>query len=520
MRIVIQQPDVVPGLAQIHIRVLSGNPDRVTVLPLHESVDRSGAPRPDLAKAVPGQAGLYEAELWFMRKGAYGVEVAVEGEGNGGVLMIPVNSLATEQMPLPPWLGAVLSGLGLLLVLGVVGIAVAAIRESTLSDEQSVKGGWIRSLLAGAAGLMVALGLLYGGAKWWSAEEVSHQKNQMFQPFEIQSTVEPGESGYRWIVELTDARWQRQSLALLPDHGKLIHAFLIEDRRQGTEEGSVQHALDFQLNTLGSATLAKTQNERGALGMVKDRTLSESGMAYGSALATSDLVGPHFVHLHPVPMGQNATRFESVLPGLPAGSYWAFLDVTHETGLSQTLVHRLTLEEPTLPILKWADRDDSRWHPLQGAAYDEAPLGDDLWMRLELREDFVANEPILLSFVIRHATGRPVVLEPYLRMLGHAVVMKSDGSVFSHLHPSGNLSMAAARRFTERNNDTSSAQQIDAICGDLEAVSPGTRRALLEGARLGFPYLFPGEGSYWLWVQIKIGGIIRTGCFKLQVAGR
>ena len=53
VRVVVQQPEVVPGLAQIGVRVLEGTPKSVSVLPLHWETDRRGAPRPDRAR--PGR---------------------------------------------------------------------------------------------------------------------------------------------------------------------------------------------------------------------------------------------------------------------------------------------------------------------------------------------------------------------------------------------------------------------------------------------------------------------------------
>ncbi|MCW5559923.1 MAG: hypothetical protein KIT22_19060, partial [Verrucomicrobiae bacterium] len=63
IQVVIRQPDVVPGLADISIQVLQGNPERVRVLPLNWRTDRSGAPLPDVARPVPGETNRYAAEL-------------------------------------------------------------------------------------------------------------------------------------------------------------------------------------------------------------------------------------------------------------------------------------------------------------------------------------------------------------------------------------------------------------------------------------------------------------------------
>ena len=51
-----------------------------------------------------------------------------------------------------------------------------------------------------------------------------------------------------------------------------------------------------------------------------------------------------FAHLHPV--RRDARTFEGVLPPLPAGDYRLYAEITHENGLSQTLVAPLALPAP------------------------------------------------------------------------------------------------------------------------------------------------------------------------------
>src|SRR6185503_8162269 len=56
-----------------------------------------------------------------------------------------------------------------------------------------------------------------------------------------------------------------------------------------------------------------------------------------------------FAHLHPVADG--ADRFRASLPPLPAGTYRVYADVVHESGFPQTLVDRVTIPAsfPGLP---------------------------------------------------------------------------------------------------------------------------------------------------------------------------
>src|SRR4051812_43886870 len=79
VRVVVRPPGVIPGLAEISVRVQTNGAQRVTVLPMRWSTGRQGAPPPDEAKPVHGETNLFTGELGFMRDGAQ----SVEGAGSG-----------------------------------------------------------------------------------------------------------------------------------------------------------------------------------------------------------------------------------------------------------------------------------------------------------------------------------------------------------------------------------------------------------------------------------------------------
>ena len=85
--VVVRPPDVVPGLAEISVRVTdgAGEVERITVRPVRwDAAPEGGAPPPDRALPVPGDPELYSAELWLMTVGAYRIEVTVEGCARDG----------------------------------------------------------------------------------------------------------------------------------------------------------------------------------------------------------------------------------------------------------------------------------------------------------------------------------------------------------------------------------------------------------------------------------------------------
>jgi len=87
----------------------------------------------------------------------------------------------------------------------------------------------------------------------------------------------------------------------------------------------------------------------------------------------------------------------------------------------------------------------------------------------------------------------------------HLFVQAADGSVFTHLHPLGSISMAAQKRFAERAPASYLANQpLDLLC------SPAS-------TTLSFPYAFPKAGVYRVWLQIKLGGQILTTPYRITV---
>jgi hypothetical protein len=128
----------------------------------------------------------------------------------------------------------------------------------------------------------------------------------------------------------------------------------------------------------------------------------------------------------------------------------------------------------------------------------------------------LAGMPASLRFVVRDARGEPASLEPYLGMAAHAVVMRDDGSVFIHLHPSGTGSMGAQQAFTMRSRgDTSPVSIGKSIAREDSAMSAMSRTSL--PGQVSFPYAFPKPGKYRVWVQVKRGGAVRTAAFDAVV---
>ncbi len=395
VQVIVRHPGVVPGLADITVRVEDEGVTRVTVRPVHSALGLDGAPRPDVATPVPGEPGLFAAQLWFMTLGAYSVHVEVDGAAGSGTAVVPVNSLATRTLPMSATLSVVLAALGLFLAVGLLTIVRAAVLESTVPPGDTPTAAQRRRAHV-SVGLAVVLLFLVvtGGRAWWNAEANAY-RGILFQPLALR--VAPATiAGVRVLdMEVGDRNWLGTATSpIVPDHGKLLHGFLVR---------------------------------------VPDQDA--------------------FAHVHPWPIGER--RFRLPLPPLPPGRYVFYGDIVHETGFSQTLVTEVDLDADQsrcelADACPAADPDDAWWTgPAQTA--DDAVFEDGASLRwLRPAEPIIAGQPFELRFAATDDAGQALPLEPYMGMAAHAAVRRDDGSVFVHLHPTGSISVAAQQALAIR----------------------------------------------------------------------
>ena len=476
VRVVIRPPGVIPGLAEISVRVHGSGVQHVSALPIKWNAGRQGAPPPDEGKLVAGESNLYSAELWFMEGGAQSVEVAITGSSGAGKVIVPMNAIATRVLGIPKPLEWILVLLGLVLVSLLLSIIGTAVRESVLApgDRPTNKRRWgARGAIVLAAVIVAAL--LFGGKRWWDGEAADYRNNRLYQPLQTDAQVRI-ENGRRILrLEINDEKF-RGAAPLVPDHGKLMHLFLVCEPR-----------LDA------------------------------------------------FAHLHPVKRGR--ATFDAALPDLPAGSYRVYADITYETGFSDTLT--TSAHVPDSPASGSADGEPMPYDPddswriappfgeIAGSADSQRrdALSDEYTMIWSPRERLVENRETELRFAVLDRAGRPVPIEPYMGMRGHLALRRDDGAVFTHLHPGGSISMAALQLSelrAEGKLPLNAAFGADEPICKLPSMEESQRAwtALNRSADergVSFPYEFPRPGRYRLWVQVKIGGRILTGVFDAEV---
>jgi hypothetical protein len=472
VHVVITPPEVIPGLAEISVRVDSTNVERVTALPIKWNAGKQGAPPPDIARPVRGETNLFNAQLWFMESGSQSVELEITGSSGTGRVMVPVDAVARRVLTMPKYLGTTLAVLGVALIALLVSVVGAAVRESSLTvgSQPTTRRRW------GARGAMVfatiiLLFLLWGGKNWWEAEAANYRNNRLYQPMAAVATVRAQNERRVLRLEINDPRFAR-SAPLVPDHGKIMHLFLIREPKLDT-----------------------------------------------------------FAHLHPVKLDRKT--FECALPALPPGGYRLYADITYETGFSDTLTTGVEIPGPLAnsPETKSAetvDADDS-WRDTSALGLKPGetvcPLSTQYTMTWSPPRGLRVNQPVQLRFNVSDANGHPVELEAYLGMAGHLALRRDDGSVFTHLHPGGNASMASMRLAVLRSEGKlplrAAFGEEDPVC-ELPVPTASDQKWLSgtpsdDGSMVSFPYAFPKPGHYRVWVQVRVKGEILTGVFDMDL---
>jgi len=295
--------------------------------------------------------------------------------------------------------------------------------------------------------------LVFGGAKWWGAEASAYRRT-LYRPMRTEAVVRDSAGVPTLVLSIVDTNWREGRVSpLMPDHGKMSHLFLA------------------RIDTAGV-----------------------------------------LAHLHPAFVDR--ATLATALPPLPAGRYRLYADVVHETGFQRTFVDSITLAGPLAANgVSRLDADDAWFEgpTAQLPATTGVQLGD---VAISWAGDArpVANTPGALRFALHGVMGDSVRVEPYLGMAGHAVVMRHDGGVFIHLHPSGTSTMASEIAFTLRDRGDTTP---DGRLRLTDAPMPATAEQTIS--ELSFPYAFPSPGRYRVWVQLRIRGRVRTAAWDVAV---
>ncbi|MEX2177339.1 MAG: hypothetical protein WD801_01420 [Gemmatimonadaceae bacterium] len=462
VRVVVRPPDVVPGVARVTVRTAT-DVDRVSIRPVFWRAGTRGAPSADETRRLAGDTRTFGGSVWLMSHGAYTVEVTIEGADGTGSVQVPVASVATGRLAMGPGLGILLALLGLLLVAGLLTIVYKGAGESLVEVGAPLDAARrARARRVTLLAIPVIALVLVGGARWWRDVDLDYRRT-IYRPSPLLLALSDGVLR----VETSDTVFQppHRPSALVPDHGKLMHLFMVRAGDAGA-----------------------------------------------------------FAHLHPVPVDTSIIpAMTTRVPPLPAGEYHVYGDVVHETGFERTLVGTMTLDAPrgspaSADAWRATDPDDA-WFAGAASTVRSSRLADGTTMHIELDPDsaIVPGRELAIRVSVLDAAGRRAALQPYLGMSAHAVVVRVDGAIYVHLHPMGTITNAAQEAFAARDRgDTTALGRLIASdhamhAGAAPAAAPDTLTA-------EFPYGFPSAGNFRLFVQVKRNGRILTGAFAIPVA--
>lgn len=510
----IQPPDVVPGTAKVIVYVEKGRVARIGARPVYFRSGDKGAPTHD--ELTRAEGNRYEGDLWLMDSGSSSIEIKLEGPDGPSTVVVPVLSVSTALRTMPEGTGIGLALMGLLLVIMMITIIGASNADGVTPPGQisQISQPAIRRkrLIGMGIGALVLALALTGWRSWWTSSAEDYRKEQLYQPATIRSSVSVIDAQRKLTIQMDTTgfgtNWQKRRMLsyIMPDHGKLMHTFLV--RIPGLDA---------------------------------------------------------FAHLHPD--RRDTLHYDSKLPpSLPGGRYLLYSDVAYRSGFTETLTD--TIDLPSLKIssasaaaVTLTDRDDS-WlvtEPMgvkasavnvphldndmvvcgkPGASVKLADTSTMLWMD-KPDQALETGKLYTLKFAVADAQGKAAPLEPYLGMGGHAAILRSDGTVYIHLHPVGAYSMAAEGSLVSRLADTARTfhypdatrfrDSIDAYVNRLKTLPESEKNRLLEAGMTGmdhpmivnnmvqFPYAFPRAGHYRIWVQVKRKGQVLTGVFDTQV---
>lgn len=463
--VTVRVPQVIPGVADIEVRSESNDVSELRIAPMQLTGPGSQfAPAPDLAQRSKTDPQFFTAGVWLMEFGSLQVRIDADGARGKGELAVPVPAVAQRTLPMQKPLGILLFVLMSMLVLALISIASAAVREGNLEAGLAPpKDRLRRSRVAMLVTGITVVALLFVGGEWWKSDAGRYARN-VYSPPELQATLE--QNGRLFLREkparIASGNPRRPADAinfenLILDHGHLMHFFMLRTP-----------AMDS------------------------------------------------FWHLHPERSGRNG--FVVNLPVIPPGHYELFADVVLTSGFPVTMVGQVDV--PSLPG-KPLTGDDSGTvgNPVSpsvnNTVYSFSNRGRMIWERPAGMVK--SSTPLMFHFRVEGNDGKPAGnLEPYMGMAAHAEIVRSDGSVFAHVHPAGSVAMAALELAQAGFSGVPQSTQNSSM-----ASMPGMSGMSMPGQKvdpeISFPYGFPKAGLYRLFIQIKRAGRVETGIFDVSV---
>jgi hypothetical protein len=387
--VTVRTPPMIPGIAEIEVRALDGNVSDIRIVPLRAVGEGSEfAPPSDRMERSQADGQYFTGKLWLMQSGAWQVRMEVSGTKGTGETAVPVPAAARRTLRMQKTTGTILLALMVVLVASMIAIFGAAARDGQLDPGASPSAtqrrrGRIAMALTAAA--LVAI--LFLGNMWWDAAASGRANLMMYKAPPIEASLQNTNT---LVLKMGFSSWhdRRKEMlvdTIIPDHGHLMHLFLI-----------------------GTPNL--------------DR----------------------FYHLHPKQTVSDT--FAEQLPAVASGNYAVFADIVRGSGFPDTMTTRVTLPDVpgNPPVGDDSDATVAYASDTRGPATILTFPDHGRWEWVLDGQTIHARQPMVLRFRIFDKDGKAASdLEPYMGMAGHLVIVKRDLTVFAHVHPSGSMPMAA-----------------------------------------------------------------------------
>jgi hypothetical protein len=482
--IVVRPPAVIPGVADIEVRSETPGISGIDITPIPLTGEASKHPPvADAMRRPSSDQQYFTGHLWIMATGSWQVRFTVSGNQGSGVLSIPVPATATSTRTMQTGMGIMLAALGLLLVVGLVGIVGAASRESQLPAGENPPPARVRrSYVVMAITLAILIVAVYYGNKWWGAEAADYSE-YIYKPLQMNAALEPGNV---LDLKLTDPGWLRQRKVddFVPDHDHLMHLYMV--RWPGM--GVVFHLHPDAVTPMNTQLYQPGRNNS------------------------------------PAPERAKTSEFRLPLPTVPAGEYHLYADVVHATGFPETLVADIKVPYISGRLLAGDDAEGTagplNWNNQPTQLSNSYKLPDGYTMVWQKPAKLTAKTPEEFTFTLLDPSGQPPKdMGLYMGMTGHAAFVKTDGTVFAHIHPAGSASMAAMMMAQAQNQANGAAAKPAPSSDTAMSAMPDMNMSQSSLPNVvSFPYGFPSEGSYRIFVQMRHGPTVETGTFDTDVA--
>jgi hypothetical protein len=415
--ITIRTPTVIPGVAMLEVRSSGAPIDSLTITPLLLTGEASKhPPTPDAMKRSKDDPQFFTGSLWLMGTGSWQIRFGIHGASGAETTSVPVAAAATAILRMQRPMGIMLGALGVILVLGIVGIVTAAVREARLKPgAQPNEGRRRRAALAGVIALAFSCFAVYWGGKWWNVEAADYATD-MHRNAELRPTID----GNRLNLLIgepdkdADGGWMAiKNGDMLLDHGHLMHLYAIREPEM-------------------------------------------------------DAV----FHLHPEPTGKQG--LSTVLPAMPAGNYKLYGDVVFLNGFPETETATLTVPADVSAAPLGAEDASAAPPPLSaGELGPTYKLPDGYTMVWDRPATITASTPYAFRFTLLDGAGKPAGdMQPYLGMAGHAAFVKTDGTTFAHTHPEGSAAMPAMMLAEESTMAMGGMNDMSGMAAGSEPVKP------------------------------------------------